>query len=682
MKRVRKFLEADIGVVKPEVANLTDPHIFTMDLELPKKADVLAYLDHNASAPHRKARIIVFRGDLEPPVVEERLCGPLDNIISCPVDVTVPFSQRPVENREYEIYERSIMKKIHATFEHWSSSYRKGRDRMRNSEGKTNCDYLLLVKLKNKGAFIDSFILMCAGALYNDIQEFLTLYNNGTIKKTQMKYPTKQEALFSTLKQRGSPKPPDGKRYTIRHRKVEYLDMWSFNFRMSTIFGPGIYDVRFLGERIAYEINLGEIVVFYSGYNPMQRQAFYVDSFVLTGSQSQALVAGADCPTTATFLPLTVTSQGREEPAVFPRAICIFEQNLGTPIRRHHSYDRDSGVDYGGMLDSALIVRSIHTIDNYDYIVDFTFHQNGALGVSIGQSGFLFTSFYTPEERPYGVKITDHITGALHVHLANFKVDLDINGTSNRYESIDIEEETVDLRQAKKSQAKYSQTRFSYNIKETERKAALKNTFNTPMYHIFHNNDARNKFGEKKAYRLASNGMVKQLLQKNVGNEGSQAWARYQLAVTKHKDEERTTGNPYGQWVSDQKVVDFEKFIDDDENIVDEDLVAWVTVGFHHIPHAEDLPVTTTSGKHQSFYLFPYNYFEECPSMKSRDAIYVSHKDSKRPEKGLHFEYYGTGDVKKYNNKGVCRYQPLDIAEFWMKNPDDLVELTKHNGVI
>lgn len=113
-----------------------------------------------------------------------------------------------------------------------------------------------------------------------------------------------------------------------------------------------------------------------------------------------------------------------------------------------------------------------------------------------------------------------------------------------------------------------------------------------------------------------------------------------------------------------------------------QDLVAWVTLGFHHLPHTEDLPVTTTSGKHQSFYLFPYNYFEECPSMQSRDAIYVSHKDPKNPEKGIHFEYYGTGDVNKYNNKGVCKYQPLDTAEFWMSNPDDLIEVTKHNGVI
>uniref|UniRef100_A0A0B7BGB7 Amine oxidase n=3 Tax=Arion vulgaris TaxID=1028688 RepID=A0A0B7BGB7_9EUPU len=455
--------------------------------------------------------------------------------------------------------------------------------------------------------------------------------------------------------------------------------MWSFDFRMSTIFGPGIYDVRFLGERIAYEINLGEIVVFYSGYNPMQRQTFYVDSFVLTGSQSQSLIAGADCPTTATFLPLTVTSQAKAEPAVFPRAICIFEQNLGTPIRRHHNYDIDAGVDYGGMLDSALVVRSIHTIDNYDYIIDFTFHQNGALGVSIGQSGFLMTSFYTSEERPYGVRLTDRITGAIHVHLANFKVDLDINGTSNRFETLDIVEETVQLREARKSNAQYSQTRFSYNLKETEKKAAYKHDFNKPMYHIFHNNNVKNKYGERKAYRLVSNGMVKQLLQKNVGNEGTQPWARYQVAVTQRKDTERTTGNMYAQWADEKKIVDFEKFIEDDENIVDKDLVAWVTLGFHHIPHTEDLPVTTTSGKHQTFYLFPYNYHTECPSMMSRDAVYISLNEA---EKGLKFDYHGTGDISKYANGGACKYKPHDPSAFWMRNPDDLLEVTKHNGVI
>ena len=44
-------------------------------------------------------------------------------------------------------------------------------------------------------------------------------------------------------------------------------------------------------------------------------------------------------------------------------------------------------------------------------------------------------------------------------------------------------------------------------------------------------------------------------------------------------------------------------------------------MGMHHIPHTEDLPVTPTVGNHLTFFLFPYNYFTDCPSMSSRDQV-------------------------------------------------------------
>ena len=76
---------------------------------------------------------------------------------------------------------------------------------------------------------------------------------------------------------------PDGKRYTINHRHVSYLH-WDFHIRLSSLTGPQIYDVRYQGDRIAYELGLSEIAVFYSGDSPMQRVTDYVDSGALIGA--------------------------------------------------------------------------------------------------------------------------------------------------------------------------------------------------------------------------------------------------------------------------------------------------------------------------------------------------------------------------------------------------------------
>lgn len=55
-----------------------------------------------------------------------------------------------------------------------------------------------------------------------------------------------------------------------------------------------------------------------------------------------------------------------------------------------------------------------------------------------------------------------------------------------------------------------------------------------------------------------------------------------------------------------------------------QDLVAWISVGFLHVPHAEDIPNTVTVGNGVGFFLRPYNYFDEDPSLYSPDGIYFS----------------------------------------------------------
>jgi hypothetical protein len=47
-----------------------------------------------------------------------------------------------------------------------------------------------------------------------------------------------------------------------------------------------------------------------------------------------------------------------------------------------------------------------------------------------------------------------------------------------------------------------------------------------------------------------------------------------------------------------------------------QDLVAWVTVGKHHKPTSEDLPVTTTPATEVGFYIRPANYFDESPATR------------------------------------------------------------------
>ena len=56
-----------------------------------------------------------------------------------------------------------------------------------------------------------------------------------------------------------------------------------------------------------------------------------------------------------------------------------------------------------------------------------------------------------------------------------------------------------------------------------------------------------------------------------------------------------------------------------DRKLDDADLVAWVTLGFHHVPMAEDWPVMPA--KVDAFELKPRNFFDRNPAIDVPEAM-------------------------------------------------------------
>ncbi|KAH9499261.1 hypothetical protein Btru_003544 [Bulinus truncatus] len=249
----------------------------------------------------------------------------------------------------------------------------------------------------------------------------------------------------------------------------------------------------------------------------------------------------------------------------------------------------------------------------------------------------------------------------------HFKVDLDISGASNRYETLDISTEKVALRSA--ADTSYYQTRFDRSLKKTETESIFKYNFDKPKIHVVHNEQVKTKFGEIKGYRLALDGMSKQILPENENNEGTIAWARQQMVVTRQKDDELLSSSPYAMLDSLNPVVNFTKFYGDDESIVDKDLVFWITSGMHHITRSEDLPLTTTVGNHLTFFLLPFNYFDICPSVSSRDHIRIAHKNPGNHKEGVAVERNG-------NKYDTCLMPQVakEYDELLEENPDIILE--------
>uniref|UniRef100_A0A3B3ZUM9 Amine oxidase n=1 Tax=Periophthalmus magnuspinnatus TaxID=409849 RepID=A0A3B3ZUM9_9GOBI len=196
----------------------------------------------------------------------------------------------------------------------------------------------------------------------------------------------------------------------------------------------------------------------------------------------------------------------------------------------------------------------------------------------------------------------------------------------------------------------------------SSQEAALRHGTKIPRYlHIASNQT--NRWGHSRSYRLQVYSFAGDHLPESQPEERAMSWA-YKVSITKHKDQEQTSSSLYSQNNIWSPAVDFSTFIQDNESIHNQDLVAWVTAGFLHIPHAEDIPNTVTVGNGGGVLLRPHNYFDNDPSIDSPDSVYLApgtesscesnrmaclERESCAP--GLEpFTYHGFGGIIKFHD--------------------------------
>uniref|UniRef100_A0A8C9K0M7 Amine oxidase n=1 Tax=Panthera tigris altaica TaxID=74533 RepID=A0A8C9K0M7_PANTA len=383
---------------------------------------------------------------------------------------------------------------------------------------------------------------------------------------------------------------PQGPRFSVQGSQVA-SSLWTFSFGLGAFSGPRIFDIRFRGERLAYEISLQEALAIYGGNSPSALRSRYTDGGFGLGHFSSTLTRGVDCPYLATYVDWHFLLES-QAPKTMRDAICVFEQNQGLPLRRHHS---DIYSQYfGGLAETVLVLRSVSTMLNYDYVWDMVFHANGAIEVRLHATGYISSAFLFGAARRYGNQVGEHTLGTVHTHSAHFKVDLDVAGLENWVWAEDMSYGPTAVPWSPEHQMQRLQV--TRKLLETEEQAAFP-LGGTPPWRRW-------------TIRRADD-LVRLI----------QISGRYQLAVTRRKEEEPSSTSVYNLNDPWTPTVDFTDFINN-ETIAGQDLVAWVTAGFLHIPHAEDIPNTVTVGNGVGFFLRPYNFFDQDPSFDSPDSVY------------------------------------------------------------
>lgn len=432
--------------------------LFLIDLSLPKKADALAYLEGKGDKPTREATVVVFHGAHK--YIKEYVVGPLPgpkyhrDVTSERYGRDLPINARTVTIGEYnllftfletevfsklqrlmkESFDVSKEKKLNA-FEQMPRGIRAGDRKtwisfFRDMSGM----YIHPVGfevLVDHGSVDESKWsverVLYNGQYFNTVDELKEQYDKGTIRKIIYK----ESSDYGSLKPRQKPLQlgpqlfnAEGKRYSISNNHVLYMD-WSFAFGLSSLTGMRVFDVRFKNERIVYELSVQEAMSVYGSMTPGMIITKFLDSSIGIGRFAHELVRGVDCPYEASYVD-TYRYIDVPSPVRYKNSICIFEHNMGHPLRRHFAdFFHNS---YGGMANSALVFRTITAIGNYDYMWDFIFYQSGSVEAKVHATGYISSSFPIGDSRKYGHQVADNVLGNMHTHFINFKVDLDVLG--------------------------------------------------------------------------------------------------------------------------------------------------------------------------------------------------------------------------------------------------------------
>jgi primary-amine oxidase len=127
------------------------------------------------------------------------------------------------------------------------------------------------------------------------------------------------------------------------------------------------------------------------------------------------------------------------------RAVAIYEQDNGI-LWKH--YDETSGkVEIRRAR--QLVVSSVTTVGNYDYCLNWIFHQDGTLEARVDLTGILLAKGVVPQkcekcaavaagktaeasgDQRYGTLVGKSIVAPNHQHIFSFRLDFDIDGREN-----------------------------------------------------------------------------------------------------------------------------------------------------------------------------------------------------------------------------------------------------------
>ncbi|KAF7548687.1 hypothetical protein G7046_g8593 [Stylonectria norvegica] len=442
------------------------------------------------------------------------------------------------------------------------------------------------------------------------IQQISTTSSHEVHEQGPYKETPPNEYIPSEISLRTDLKPlhvvqPDGASFDLSDDKVLKWQKWhmriGFNYREGIV----LRDVRYDERPLFYRVSLSDMCIPYADPRPPYHRKMAFDlGDVGAGMASNDLKLGCDCLGSISYLDGLVCDRDGN-PMAKNNAICIHEQDNGIGWK-HSNYRTENAFV---VRNRELVIQSILTVSNYEYILLFIFNQAGEMEYQVRATGILSTSLIDEGQSvDFGTVVHPGVLAPHHQHILSLRIDPaigsyyqgntvftqevypmpldDYNPHGNGYRAVQnqIEKEGgYDL--------DWSKSRV-FSVKNTH----LPNPVN----------------GLPGGYKVMFPPVPPLLSHPTSLNALRAEFADHHLYVTKYRPNELFSG---GQFTNQSRGgTGIKSWVEkNDANIVDEDIVLWVQFGLNHIPRIEDFPVMPV--EIVSVHLKPVNFFTRNPAI-------------------------------------------------------------------
>ena len=197
-----------------------------------------------------------------------------------------------------------------------------------------------------------------------------------------------------------------------------------------------------------------------------------------------------------------------------------------------------------------------------------------------------------------------------HDHYFSFRLDLDVDGSANRFQIDRLVPKTLPPGSARRSIWVQEPT-----LAQREHDARLEMDMHRPALWRVTSASRTNAVGYPTSYQLMPGMSAHTLLSDDEVPRQRAGFIDHDLWVTPYRAEERYAAGTYP--TLSEAGDGLPKWTKENRSIAETDIVVWHTIGVHHLVRAEDWPVMPVMW--HGFELRPFDFFDRNPALDLPD---------------------------------------------------------------